>query len=230
MAKQVYTPKAQQAVAETTETVVENTTEVAAPVEQAPEAVAVTEAPVAAEETPVVENAAPEAVLAPTPEPVVQERGATAAATSVDESPFVSQAKSLTLQLVEEGLRDYVNGMALNKPQTSTTAAKWQKRLYDVYIAALHAAPTDYRAAIGHVLDVVKSEANGVFRAEALYRGMSEIALAPAKQRLFSHLNHLFTTAATMGNAQAGRELDLTGIAKELNTEEARTLLVQYFR
>lgn len=137
---------------------------------------------------------------------------------------------SATFASMKEDLDGYVAAMGRTQPQTSESAAAYQKRLFNAYMSAFTLEGPEFNEAMGVFLEAFKANVNGCFDETMLNRAMSHIALSQPKLRLFSHFNHLFSTAAAVGAKTAGREVDLNAIAKELPTEQGRQFLLAYFR
>lgn len=190
-------------------------------------------AAIAAAEAEAAAKAEAEALAAQEAEAAAKAAAAAAATPAPVAAPAVEQLKvqeSTTFVLLREELAAYAAGMGRSVPQTGETAAKWQKRLYGVYSALFNLGGYEFRNATSLLIETFRANESGAFSEAMVNRGIAFLALPPAKVRMFSHLNHLFTVASDVGPKRAGKELDLTVITKELPSEEARQFVLQYFR
>ena len=199
--------------------VVETVETTPAPVEETPavEEVEETQAPV--EPAPVSLVVIQPTQEAPTPEAV---ETALAKLTSTEGSSLLKIALS--------DLADYAQAMAATKPQTKESAIRNQKRLFDVYQIVFKLEPVEFQKAMRQLVAVFRENTTGAFTEGKLFRGIQDIQLPKNDIRLFNHLSLLLLKAAELGVATAGRESDLSGIAKSLPTDQARQYLTQFFR
>ena len=239
--------------------VVNKVTDAATPVVDAVTDVAETAAPIAEAVAAVVPAAAPvaEAIetvaqAAPAAVPVEKKVAATAAAVQPEASPTIQTvvadvasaasvaamisanpaiaAGSLVLKTIASEISQYSESMGATVPQSPESAAKWQRRLHEVYQMVFRLEPTEFRVAMNLLVAAFKANHTGSFSDNYLFRGAQFLQLAKPQQQFFHHMSNLLLKAAEVGTAVAGRESDLTGIAKALPTEEARQWLSQFFR
>ena len=178
-------------------------------------------------------NESPAGDKAPAPQEKEEVAPAPAASGDEGEKKEVVQlqlARSSTFASMASDIERYVENMGRNQMQTTASAAAWQKRLYNAYSNAFLLEGMEFNDAMALIIEAFKTNHNGCFDGTMLNRAMSHLPLAQPKLRLFSHFNHLFSKAAEIGPKNAGREVDLNAIAKELPTEQARQFLLAYFR
>lgn len=170
----------------------------------------------------------PPAVEVKDPAPVIEPIVTSAPAQS--EPAQIEIVESSLLAMARQELSAYAEKMGRGHPQTAESAAKWQKRLYDVYVWAFKLSPPEFKALMSQLIETFKANETGAFTEAYLFRGAAYLPLAPGKARLFNHITNLLLTAAETDPASAGREHDLRGISKELPDEQARQYLLQFFR
>lgn len=180
--------------------------------------------------TPETENIPPviTEVKEPAPAPIVEP--VVTSAPVKDEPVQIQIAESSLLKLARQELAAYSASMGRGHPHTAETAAKWQKRLYDVYMLAFKLSPPEFKTLMGTLIETFALNETGAFTEAYLFRGAAYLPLAPGKARLFNHITNLLLTSAEAGPAVAGREHDLRGISKELPDEQSRQYLLQFFR
>ena len=169
---------------------------------------------------PTVETKEPAPAPAPAPTP----------APEAEKVEQVKMVESTVLSVIRAELAAYSEAMGKTQMQTAASAAAWQKRLYNTYMDAFKLSGPEFSVAINLFIETIKANETGAFSETLLNRALSHLALPAVKLRMFSHFNHLFTKAAEIGAKNAGREVDLNHIAKELVDEQSRQFLLAFFR
>lgn len=177
-----------------------------------------------AEETSVVQTEAPVAVVetfAPLEDAVTED-------SALDRLLVVDGSALLKIALAD--LHAYATAMASNQPQNKDSTVRWQKKLHDVYQLVFKLEPADFQKAMRVIVALFRENPTGAFTDGKLFRGIQDMQLPKNDIRLFNHLGALLLKAGELGISTAGRESDLSGIAKSLPTDQARQYLTQFFR
>lgn len=164
-------------------------------------------------------------------EPVtVVEEAVTPAATETALQRLASIDGSSLLKLAMTEFGQYAVDMANNKPQSAESIARHQKRLFELYQLVFKLEAAEFQKAMRAIVALFRENETGAFTESRLFRGIQDLALTKNDLRLFNHLGLLLLKAGELGVATAGRESDLSGIAKSLPTDQARQYLTQFFR
>lgn len=163
-------------------------------------------------------------------EPVTVAEAVAPASTETALQRLASVDGSSLLKLAMTEFGQYAVDMANNKPQSAESIARHQKRLFELYQLVFKLEAAEFQKAMRAIVALFRENETGAFTESRLFRGIQDLALTKNDLRLFNHLGLLLLKAGELGVATAGRESDLSGIAKSLPTDQARQYLTQFFR
>lgn len=195
--------------------------ETKAPVEQTVETTT-EQAPV---ETKVEETVTETPVQDPVPEEIAK-----AAAPFEPGAMEIKSTHSRLYDLCVSQLKNYSAAMAVGVYHTPAVGARHQQELHDTYQLLFKLTPPEVRDALDEFVKIFKENEHGCFSEGHLFRFAEHVPLSATAKRGMDHFSHLLLTAAAVGKSEAGRLADLGSFTGWCPTEDARQLLVNYFR
>lgn len=109
----------------------------------------------------------------------------------------------MSLQYIEEALKEYEAGMALGKPLTEKDAAAFQAKFYRTLNRVLNEKGRDFTEGWGRILNFVNTHSNSLFSLTAAYRGFGQLNLSDRDRKNFEQL---LTLIMRTSNAATRRE------------------------
>lgn len=185
-----------------------------------------TETTTAASEV-VVETPKEEAPVAPAP---VMEEIAKPASVFTEDALKIGPTHSRLYDLFISQIKNYSKTMAAGIHHVPAVGARHQAGLNDTYQLLFKLTPPEVRDALDETIALFKENEHGAFSEGHLFRWPEHVALSAPNLRAFNHFSHLLLSAASVGKAEAGRLCDMGSFTGWCPSEEARQLLVNYFR
>lgn len=180
---------------------------------------------------PEVETITPPVEVENTQPPVIEPESVVHTPThfTPDALDFVTQ-KSRLYNLCLSNFKKYAKEMAVGLHQTPASGALHQKELYDAYQLIFQLTPPEVRDILDEIIKLFKENETGCLTESHLFRFPEHIPLSAKAVRGMNHFSHLLLTAAAVSRQEAGRLNDLGALSGWCPTEEARQLLINYFR